>query len=230
MYHQKCHKPQITNDEIQDPRMLWYCVKCAKNVKKLVSLESLLDILYFKIKHFILKVNKTKNSNEKIQLKRQVSTSSNESSSNQQQIEISENTTNQQNNLSFVFKRDIKNSNSTNELLSSTKSTAGIKGLASLANKLNTQNTVSENMNHKLVNTSHQQLNKNTSPLSNNQISNKQNGNSSTLSVKQRIIASQPNTTILSANQTSINEKNKQALNLLKTTTTTSGMNKSKIS
>lgn len=34
MYHQECHKPPIKKDP-NDPRMLWYCSKCNKNVKKI---------------------------------------------------------------------------------------------------------------------------------------------------------------------------------------------------
>ena len=39
LYHQQCHKPAITNNEIQDPRMLWYCSKCIKKVNRFVSVD-----------------------------------------------------------------------------------------------------------------------------------------------------------------------------------------------
>ncbi|KAI2806027.1 Integrator complex subunit 12 [Blomia tropicalis] len=34
LYHQECHKPPITKKDISDPRLVWYCSKCTKNVKK----------------------------------------------------------------------------------------------------------------------------------------------------------------------------------------------------
>lgn len=34
LYHQNCHRPAITEHNINDPRVVWYCVKCAKNMKK----------------------------------------------------------------------------------------------------------------------------------------------------------------------------------------------------
>ncbi|ESN93662.1 hypothetical protein HELRODRAFT_88378, partial [Helobdella robusta] len=36
LYHQECHKPAITED-VNDPRFVWYCFKCSKNLKKIVS-------------------------------------------------------------------------------------------------------------------------------------------------------------------------------------------------
>lgn len=34
MYHQECHKPPITKKDMSDPRLVWYCCKCNKSVKK----------------------------------------------------------------------------------------------------------------------------------------------------------------------------------------------------
>ena len=34
LYHQECHKPLLTSSEISDPRNIWYCAKCTKNMKK----------------------------------------------------------------------------------------------------------------------------------------------------------------------------------------------------
>ena len=34
LYHQECHKPPITKKDINDPRLVWYCSKCSKNIKK----------------------------------------------------------------------------------------------------------------------------------------------------------------------------------------------------
>jgi len=36
---QDCHKPPVTED-VNDPRFVWYCCKCAKNLKKIVSFVS----------------------------------------------------------------------------------------------------------------------------------------------------------------------------------------------
>lgn len=34
MYHQECHKPPITKKDLNDPRLVWYCFKCNKSIKK----------------------------------------------------------------------------------------------------------------------------------------------------------------------------------------------------
>lgn len=34
LYHQECHKPPATKEEISDPRSIWYCSKCTKSMKK----------------------------------------------------------------------------------------------------------------------------------------------------------------------------------------------------
>lgn len=40
LYHQECHKPPATNQEILDPRTIWYCAKCTKTMKKSSSVSS----------------------------------------------------------------------------------------------------------------------------------------------------------------------------------------------
>ena len=40
---QDCHKPPVTED-VNDPRFVWYCCKCAKNLKKIVSILLLMLI------------------------------------------------------------------------------------------------------------------------------------------------------------------------------------------
>lgn len=35
LYHQECHKPPITDRDVSDPRNIWYCVKCKKNMEKI---------------------------------------------------------------------------------------------------------------------------------------------------------------------------------------------------
>lgn len=37
LYHQECHKPPITDQDVNDPRLVWYCAKCTKNMKKMAS-------------------------------------------------------------------------------------------------------------------------------------------------------------------------------------------------
>lgn len=37
---QECHKPPVTEQDVNDPRFVWYCCKCSKNMKKMVSLGS----------------------------------------------------------------------------------------------------------------------------------------------------------------------------------------------
>jgi len=38
---QDCHRPPVTED-VNDPRFVWYCCKCAKNLKKIVSITAAL--------------------------------------------------------------------------------------------------------------------------------------------------------------------------------------------
>ena len=40
LYHQECHKPPATSQEISDPRTIWYCAKCIKTMKKSSSSAS----------------------------------------------------------------------------------------------------------------------------------------------------------------------------------------------
>lgn len=34
LYHQKCHKPCLTNQNVKDPRLVWYCSTCNSRLKK----------------------------------------------------------------------------------------------------------------------------------------------------------------------------------------------------
>lgn len=36
LYHQDCHKPQVTDKEMNDPRLVWYCARCTRQMKKMV--------------------------------------------------------------------------------------------------------------------------------------------------------------------------------------------------
>jgi len=40
MFHQQCHRPSISNEEISDPRKLWYCSKCIKSVRSFAAKNS----------------------------------------------------------------------------------------------------------------------------------------------------------------------------------------------
>merc|ERR1712071_260480 len=37
LYHQECHRPAITDSEVNDPRQVWYCSDCCKTMKKTAS-------------------------------------------------------------------------------------------------------------------------------------------------------------------------------------------------
>uniref|UniRef100_UPI00358E6A6D integrator complex subunit 12 isoform X2 n=1 Tax=Myxine glutinosa TaxID=7769 RepID=UPI00358E6A6D len=35
LYHQDCHRPSVSDKEANDPRLAWYCQRCARQIKKL---------------------------------------------------------------------------------------------------------------------------------------------------------------------------------------------------
>lgn len=35
LYHQECHKPPLVDQDVLDPRFVWYCSKCQKTMKKI---------------------------------------------------------------------------------------------------------------------------------------------------------------------------------------------------
>lgn len=35
LYHQECHRPPVTDNEVNDPRHVWYCIRCTKNMRKI---------------------------------------------------------------------------------------------------------------------------------------------------------------------------------------------------
>ncbi|KAI4832933.1 hypothetical protein KUCAC02_015869 [Chaenocephalus aceratus] len=37
LYHQDCHKPQVTDKEVNDPRLVWYCARCTRQMKRMAS-------------------------------------------------------------------------------------------------------------------------------------------------------------------------------------------------
>ncbi|XP_070804557.1 integrator complex subunit 12 [Pituophis catenifer annectens] len=37
LYHQDCHKPQVTDKEMNDPRVVWYCARCTRQIKKMAQ-------------------------------------------------------------------------------------------------------------------------------------------------------------------------------------------------
>lgn len=41
LYHQECHKPQVTDKDVNDPRLVWYCARCTRQMKRMVSIVSI---------------------------------------------------------------------------------------------------------------------------------------------------------------------------------------------
>lgn len=37
LYHQECHRPPATDYDVNDPRFVWYCARCTKNMKKMAT-------------------------------------------------------------------------------------------------------------------------------------------------------------------------------------------------
>ncbi|NWR72523.1 INT12 protein, partial [Centropus bengalensis] len=37
LYHQDCHKPQVTDKEANDPRLVWYCARCTRQMKRMAQ-------------------------------------------------------------------------------------------------------------------------------------------------------------------------------------------------
>lgn len=37
LYHQECHKPQVTDKEVNDPRLVWYCARCTRQMKRMAQ-------------------------------------------------------------------------------------------------------------------------------------------------------------------------------------------------
>lgn len=40
LYHQDCHKPQVTDKDVNDPRLVWYCARCTRQMKRMVGNHS----------------------------------------------------------------------------------------------------------------------------------------------------------------------------------------------
>lgn len=40
LYHQDCHKPQVTDKDVNDPRLVWYCARCTRQMKRMVRKHS----------------------------------------------------------------------------------------------------------------------------------------------------------------------------------------------
>lgn len=36
LYHQDCHKTPVTDKEVNDPRLVWYCARCTRQMKRMV--------------------------------------------------------------------------------------------------------------------------------------------------------------------------------------------------
>ncbi|PIK54766.1 putative integrator complex subunit 12-like [Apostichopus japonicus] len=41
LYHQFCHKPAAVDTDANDPRLVWYCAKCQRNMRKSVDKKPL---------------------------------------------------------------------------------------------------------------------------------------------------------------------------------------------
>ncbi|KAM4809333.1 integrator complex subunit 12 [Rhinophrynus dorsalis] len=37
LYHQDCHKPQVTDKDVNDPRLVWYCTHCTRQMKRMAQ-------------------------------------------------------------------------------------------------------------------------------------------------------------------------------------------------
>ncbi|KAJ8281069.1 hypothetical protein GJAV_G00063140 [Gymnothorax javanicus] len=37
LYHQDCHRPQVTDKDVNDPRLVWYCARCTRKMKRLTQ-------------------------------------------------------------------------------------------------------------------------------------------------------------------------------------------------
>ncbi|KAJ8269631.1 hypothetical protein COCON_G00122380 [Conger conger] len=37
LYHQECHKPQVTDTDVNDPRLVWYCARCTRQMKRMAQ-------------------------------------------------------------------------------------------------------------------------------------------------------------------------------------------------
>ncbi|XP_040580082.2 integrator complex subunit 12 isoform X2 [Lepeophtheirus salmonis] len=35
LYHQECHSPMVSNDDADDPRLIWHCSQCSKTIKRM---------------------------------------------------------------------------------------------------------------------------------------------------------------------------------------------------
>lgn len=44
LYHQDCHKPQVTDKEVNDPRLVWYCARCTRQMKRMVRKVNYLPV------------------------------------------------------------------------------------------------------------------------------------------------------------------------------------------
>nr|XP_034310686.1 integrator complex subunit 12-like [Crassostrea gigas] len=93
LYHQECHKPPVTEQDVHDPRFVWYCYKCTKSLKKLVNKPSKnkSDDAKEKVRPSSSKSSSSSNKNDPAGLFnfRKVSTSSNNSNNSGANLEWS---------------------------------------------------------------------------------------------------------------------------------------------
>ncbi|CAH1267941.1 INTS12 [Branchiostoma lanceolatum] len=41
LYHQDCHRPPVTDSDVNDPRKVWYCQRCARTIRKMNKIQAL---------------------------------------------------------------------------------------------------------------------------------------------------------------------------------------------
>ena len=54
LYHQDCHKPQVTDKEVNDPRLVWYCARCTRQMKRMVrNINYIAYITFVHLEHIL---------------------------------------------------------------------------------------------------------------------------------------------------------------------------------
>ncbi|XP_035682486.1 integrator complex subunit 12-like isoform X3 [Branchiostoma floridae] len=41
LYHQDCHRPPVTDSDVNDPRKVWYCQRCTRTIRKMNKIQAL---------------------------------------------------------------------------------------------------------------------------------------------------------------------------------------------
>ncbi len=59
LYHQDCHKPQVTDKEVNDPRLVWYCARCTRQMKRMVRKANITVYHFCMANQFIIQLKIT---------------------------------------------------------------------------------------------------------------------------------------------------------------------------